>query len=119
LLYISDGGQHDFKSLTSLKVEVNEYLRGKLERVSQKIDEVYSLDKKAWKELDVQEEKCGAMAVEIESFRDEMVGTVILWNYFLEVFQYKNKCYFHNKQLPNGKSYYDKIISLLKAEKHS
>jgi len=67
-------------------VEVNEYLRSKLETVSQKIDEVYSLDKKVWKELDVQEEKCGAMAAEIERVRDKMVGTVILWTYFLEVF---------------------------------
>jgi len=75
LLYISGRGKHDFKSLTSLKVEVNEYLRDKLERVSQKIDEVYSLDKKVWRELDVQEEKCGAMAAKIERVRDEMVGS--------------------------------------------
>jgi len=67
-------------------VEVNNYLRGKLEKVSQKIDEVYSLDKKVWRELDVQEEKCGAMAAEIETVRDDMVGTVILRTYFLEVF---------------------------------
>jgi len=71
---ISDGGQHDFKSLTSLKVEVNKYLRVKLETVSQKIDEMYSLDKKVWKELDVQEEKCGDIVAEIERVRDEMVS---------------------------------------------
>jgi len=72
-MYISDGGKHDFKSLTSLKVEVNDYLRGKLEGVSQKIDKVYSLDKKAWRELDIQEEKCGDTIIEIERVRDEMV----------------------------------------------
>jgi len=67
-------------------VEINEYLRGKLERVSQKIDEVYSLDKKVWTELDVQGEKCGDTIIEIEKVRDEMVGTVslaiIFWKYF-------------------------------------
>jgi len=119
-MYISDRGQHDFKSLTSLKVEVNEYLRGKLERVSQKIDEVYSLDKKAWRELDFQEEKCGAMAAEIERVRDEMVGTVIL---YMELFSgsisTQNPFSLYNKKLPNGKSYHDKIISLLRAKKHS
>jgi len=74
-MYISDGGQHDFISLKLLKVEVNNYLRGKLETVSQKIDEVYSLDKKAWKELDVQEEKCADVVAEIEKVRDEMVSS--------------------------------------------
>jgi len=78
-------------------VEVNEYLRGKLETVSQKIDEVYSLDKKAWRELDVQKEKCGIMAAEIERVRDDMVGTVILRNYFLEVFQYEINVFFITK----------------------
>jgi len=77
-MYIVDGGQHNFKSLTSLRVEVNNYLRSKLKTVSQKIDEVYSLDKKAWRELDVQEEKCGDTIIEIEKVRDEMVGTVIV-----------------------------------------
>jgi len=71
---ISGRGKHDFKSLTSLKVEVNEYLRGKLEGVSQKVDKVYSLDKKAWRELDVQKEKCGDTITEIERVRDEMVS---------------------------------------------
>jgi len=70
---IIDRGQHDFKSLTSLKVEVNNYLKDQLETISQKIDEVYSLDKRAWTELDVQEEKCGDIIAEIERVKNEMV----------------------------------------------
>jgi len=53
-----------------------------MERVLQKIDEVYSLNKKAWRELDVQKEKCGDTIIEIEKLRDEMVGTVSLETIF-------------------------------------
>jgi len=69
-----DQEKHDFKSLTSLKDEVNTYFSSQLKIIAEKITKICTLDKKVWNDLDDQEQKCSDVMKEIEKARDEMVS---------------------------------------------
>jgi len=70
----SDQEKHDFKSLTSLKEEVNTYFSSQLKEIAEKITNICILDKKVSNDLDVQEEKCLDVIKEIEKVKDEMAS---------------------------------------------
>jgi len=69
-----DKKKHDFKSLTSLKEEVNTYFSRQLKVIAEHITKISSLDKKVWNDLDDQEQKCSDVIREIEKVRDGMVS---------------------------------------------
>jgi len=69
-----DQEKHDFKSLASLKGELNTYFSSQLKVIAEEITKISSLDKKVWNDLDDQEEKCSDVVREIEKVRDEMVS---------------------------------------------
>jgi len=69
-----DQEKHDFKSLTSLKEEVNTYFSTQLNVIAEKITKICTLDKKVWNDLDDQEQKCSDVIRKIETVRDEMVS---------------------------------------------
>jgi len=69
-----DQEKHDFKSLASLKEEVNTYISSQLKVIVEKITKISSLDKKVWNDLDDQEQKCSDIIRGIETVRDEMVS---------------------------------------------
>jgi len=74
LIFSIDQEKHDFKSLKSLKEEVNTYFSTQLKVISEQITKISSLDKKVWNDLDDQEQKCSDVIREIETVRDEMVS---------------------------------------------
>jgi len=69
-----DQEKHDFKSLTSLKEEVNTYFSTQLKVIAERITKICTLDKKVWNDLDDQEQKCSDVIREIEKVRDELVS---------------------------------------------
>jgi len=69
-----DQEKHDFKSLTSLKEEVNTYFSSQLQKIAERITKICTLDKRVWNDLDDQEQKCLHVIREIETIRDEMVS---------------------------------------------
>jgi len=73
LLFYVDEDQHNFKSLSSLQEEINTYLQTQLKITTEKINEVYDLDKKIWRELDYQEETCEKLVKQIRKLRKEGV----------------------------------------------
>jgi len=71
LLFYVDEDQ--LKSLSSLQEEINTYLQTQLKITTEKINEVYDLDKKIWRELDYQEETCEKLVKQIRKLRKEGV----------------------------------------------
>jgi len=80
LLFFVEEDQHNFKSLSSLKEEIRTYLQTQLQATTEKINEVYDLDKKIWRELDDQEQTCEKLVKQIRKLRKEGVS---LYNHSL------------------------------------
>jgi len=74
LIFHVDENQHNFKSLPSLQEEINTYLQTQLKITTKKINEVYDLDKKIWRELDDQEQTCEKLVKQIRKLRKEAVS---------------------------------------------
>jgi len=74
LLFCVEEDQHNFKSLSSLQDEINTYLQTQLQITTEKINEVYALDKKIWRELNDQEQTCGDLVKQIRKLRKEVVS---------------------------------------------
>jgi len=73
LLLCVEEDQHNFKSLSSLQEEINTYLQTQLQTTTEKIDKLYNLDKKIWRELDDQEQTCEKLVKQIRKLRKEGV----------------------------------------------
>jgi len=79
LIFCVDEDQHNFKSLSSLQDEINTYLQIQLKTTTEKINEVYDLDKNIWKELDDQEQTCEKLVKEIRKLRKGGVSLKIVF----------------------------------------
>jgi len=82
LLFCVEEDQHNFKSLSSLQEEINTYLQTQLQTATEKINEVYDLDKKIWRELDDQEQTCGELVKQIRKLRKEGVSLYLCFASF-------------------------------------
>jgi len=71
---IADQTQHHFRSLSSLKDEINSYLQIPLKATTEKIDKLYKVDKDIWRELDDQEQTCEKLVKQIRKLRKERVS---------------------------------------------
>jgi len=78
LLFHIDDDQHNFKSLSSLQEGINKFLQTQLKVTTEKINEVYDLDKKIWRELDDQEQTCEKLVKQIQKLRKEGVSLASL-----------------------------------------
>jgi len=74
LLFCVEENQHNFKSFSSLQDEINTYLQTQLHITTEKINKVYDLDKKIWRELDGQEQTCRDLVKQIRKLRKEGVS---------------------------------------------
>jgi len=80
LLFLIDEDQHNFKSLSSLKEEINKYLQTQLQTATEKVNKVYDQDKKIWRELGDQEQTCEKHVKQIRELCKEGVS---LYNHSL------------------------------------
>jgi len=55
---------------------VNTYFSSQLKIIAEKINNICAFDKKAWNDLDTQEQKCLDVVREVEKVRDEMVSII-------------------------------------------
>lgn len=69
-----DQAQHHFISLSSFKEEINSYLQTQLKITTEKINELYKVDKNIWRELDDQEQTCEKLVKQIRKLRKERVS---------------------------------------------
>ncbi|KAF6021662.1 hypothetical protein EB796_020022 [Bugula neritina] len=74
--FIVDQTQHHFRSLSSFKKEINSYLQTQLKTTTEKIDELYKVDKNIWRELDDQEQTCEKLVKQIRKLRKERIRQI-------------------------------------------